>query len=427
MMKNQTDIRWAGIDWGDQEHYLVVVDANGDPVLCRPIEHSAEGLEALVATLRDHGPIAAVAIERKRHLLIDKLLEANYRVYPINPKVAKTWREILKVDPPKSDAADAFSLAYNIRLHHPHCRLLRPDDSRTRQLRMLCEQERAEIDERTAKALQLKDCLKQYYPEALAWFKKFTTTTAADFIVAFPTPQALADASDEELRKFLYAHHIGLSPIWKGRLADRNGGTPWPHDEATVAAKSLRARSLAEQIKTQNAMLAQYRKRIETLFGEHPDAAIFASLPGVGAKLGPCLLTHFGSERTRYDDAAPLQALSGTVPVTKQSGKTHHPKFRWACQKPFRNAMFLFALGSIERSLWARAFYDRAKERGQSHPEALRNLGSKWIKIVHRMWRENTLYDEATYLKSLARHNRPLVDYIRTSEKCGELMGKLLT
>lgn len=426
-MEDKTDQRWAGIDWGDHEHYLVIVDANGHPIVCRPIEHSPEGLDDLVITLRKHGPIAGIATDRKRHVLIDKLLEANFPVYPINPKVAKTWREILKVDPPKSDGADGFSLAYNIRLFHEHFHLLQPDDPRTRELRMLCKEEKDEIGERTARANQLKDCLKHYYPEALAWFKKFTTTTAADFILAFPTHEALGRASDNKLRKFLHAHSIGLSPIWKERLANRNSGARWPHDEATVAAKSLRAKSLARQIKTQNAMLDQYRKRIEALFGEHPDAAIFLSLPGAAAKLAPRVLTYFGTDRTRYEDAGPLQALSGTVPVGNQSGKSDHPKFRWACQKGFRNTMFLIALGSIERSVWARAFYDRARERKQSHPKALRNLAAKWLKIAYRMWCDNTLYDEATYLDSLAKHNSPLVAYIRTSEKCGEIMEKLLT
>lgn len=426
-MEDQTERRWAGIDWGDQEHYLVIVSAQGRPVLSRPIEHSAEGLEELTVLLRQHGPVAGIAIEKKRHLVIVKLLEAGFVVYPVNPKMAKRWRELLKVDPPKDDPGDAFSLGYHLRLFWEDLRPLRPDDPHTRELGMLCQEEQAEIHERTAKALQLKDCLKQYYPEALAWFKDFTTTTSADFIVAFPTHEALAAASEDRLRKFLHAHCIGLSPIWKKRLASRHGGAPWPHDEATVAAKSLRAKSLARQIKTQNAMLAQYRTRIEALFGEHPDAAIFRSLPGVAGKLAPRLLTHFGTDRSRYEDAGPLQALSGTVPVGNQSGKKDHPRFRWACQKPFRNTMFQFALGSIERSVWARAFYDRAREGGQSHPQALRNLGAKWLKILYRLWCDRTLYDEATYLESLAKHHSPLIDYIRTSEKCGELMEKLLT
>jgi len=426
-MEKETDQRWAGIDWGDQEHYLVIVDAKGHAVASRSIKHSAEGLDDLVAALREHGPIAGVAIEKTRHLVIDKLLEADDPVYPINPKIAKTWRELLKVDPPKGDPGDAFSLAYNVRLHHEHFRVLRPDEPRLRELRLLCQDEQSEIGERTAKANQLKDCLKQYYPEVLGWFPKFTTTTAADFILAFPTPAALREASDGDIRDFLRRHHVGLSATWKKRLASRNAGARWPHDDATSAAKSLRAKSLAAQIKTQNIQLKEYRTRIEELFGEQPDAAIFASLPGAGAKLAPRLLSHFGSDRTRYDDAGPLQALSGTVPVTKSSGKSKHTHFRWACQKGFRNAMFHFAFGSIERSVWARAFYDRARARGQSHSEALRNLGAKWLRIIFRMWRDRALYDERTHLASLAQHDSPLVDHIRTSKKCAKIMEKTLT
>jgi hypothetical protein len=426
-MANETGLYWAGVDWGDEDHHVVVVDAAGRPRCWRAIEHSAEGLEELVSLLARFHPLGGVAVEEKSHLLIDKLLQAAIPVYPVNPKVAKTWREELKVDPPKDDARDAFSLADNIRLRHEHFRILRPDDPLTRELAMLCEMEQDEINERTAKAHRLKACLKRYHPEALGWFGKFTTTTAVDFVIAFPTPDALGQASEEELRKFLAVHCIGLSPLWKKRIARRQRVERWPRDPATIAAKSLRAVSLARQIKTQNLMLDQYRERIEALFREHAHAAIFASLPGAGEKLAPRLLSHFGADCTRYENAMALQALSGTVPLTKRSGKKCYHQFRWACQKDFRNTMFQFALGSIERSVWARAFYDRAKERGHSHAEALRSLGAKWLKIIYRMWCEGTIYDERIYLQSLADHNSPLIPYIRESEKCAKIMKKLLT
>ena len=426
-MTNEASLHWAGVDWGDQSHALVVVNAEGKPVASLVIPHSAEGLELLVATLREHGPIAGVAIECTRHLLIDKLLEAAFPVYPINPKIATTWREHLKVDPAKDDTGDGLSLGYHLRLYHAELTPLRPDDPLTRQLRLLCQDEQSFIAERTAAANRLKDGLKQYYPQALEWFPQFTTPTAVAFLLAFPTPAELDAASDNELWAFLHGRHIGRTPAWRRRVAQRGQGPAWPRDEATRAAKSLYAASLARHIQGLNATLDVYRRRIEALFAQHPDAPLFASLPGAGPKLAPRLLTHFGTDRRRFPDAAGLQALSGTVPVTKRSGKAHHVSFRWACQKDFRNTLFFFAFQTLKRSPWARALYDRCRQRGQTHSGALRNLGAKWLKILLRMWHEHTLYDERTYLHSLAEHGSPLVAHMQTSEKCGELMKKLLT
>jgi len=416
-MENATRTNWAGIDWGDKTHSLAIVDARGNLVARHDFAHSAEGLDDIADTLTRHAPIAGVAIEKNRHLVIDKLLEAAFTVYPINPKVSKRWRECLSVDPPKSDAGDGIHLADGLRLYQDKLTALHPDDPLTRELRVLCHDECGFIKDRTATANRLKACLKEYHPEALGWFHDFTKPTAADFVLAFPTPEALRAASEDKLRKFLCSHHIGLSPIWKSRLASRTTAARWPSDPATVAAKSRQAIALAKQLRTLGAILTDYRKQIEELYAQHPDSHLFSSLPGAGAKLAPRLVTHIGADRTRYSDATGLQALSGTVPVTKKSGDGGGPKFRWACQKGFRNTLFLFAFQSITRSAWARAYYDRARERGKSHPEALRGLGAKWLKIIYRMWAERKPYDERLYIAALSRYGSPLIPRILKAQE----------
>ena len=410
---------WAGIDWGDKAHALSIVNAQGHVVARHRIEHSAEGLDRLVAILADAGPVAGVAIERNEHLAIDKLLEAAHTVYPVNPKVSKAWRDCLAVDPAKADPSDADALANGLRLYHGILRPWRPDDPTTRELRLLARAECGFIADRTALANRLKDCLKQYYPQALGWFSDFTTLTATDFIIAFPTPEALRRATDAKLIKFLAAHHIGLGPCWKQRLASRASGARWPSDEATVAARSVQAVALAKQLRTLAHILRDYRQRIEALYADHEDAVLFSSLPGAGPKLAPRLLTHVGTDRSRYDGAGALQALSGSVPITKASGGSGGARFRWACQKDFRNTMFLFAFTTLRSSLWARAFYDRARARGKTHAQALRMLGAKWLKIIYRMWVDRRPYDERLYLASLIRHRSPLIAWMQEAQNTG--------
>ncbi len=283
------------------------------------------------------------------------------------------------------------------------------------------------VAERTRIANKLKASLKQYFPQAIGWFSDWTTPTAADFILSFPTPEALAEAHDNKIITFLHCHHIGLTQTWKSRLTARHDATPWPSDPPIEAAKSVQAICLAKQLRTLNASLKTYEKHIEALFAKHPDAHIFSSLPGAGPKLAPRLLTHVGSDRERYPSAKPLQALSGTVPVKTRSGRTDIDRFRWACRKDFRNTMFFFALQTIERSVWARAYYDQLRAKGRTHAQALRALGAKWLKIIHRMWRDRKPYDERLYLAALIRHNSPLIAHIRSSKKCEEISTKPLT
>jgi hypothetical protein len=73
------------------------------------------------------------------------------------------------------------------------------------ELRLLCRDEVALIEERTALINQLQSALREYYPAALEAFEDWTLPSAWAFLEAFPTPQALASAGKRKWEKFLLA------------------------------------------------------------------------------------------------------------------------------------------------------------------------------------------------------------------------------
>ena len=104
----------------------------------------------------------------------------------------------------------------------------------------------------------------------------------------------------------------------------------------------------------------------------------------------------------------PGRSHRGWRRVTEQSGRHKTVRIRRACKKDFRNTLHLFAFQSINQSAWARAYYDLARARGQSHALALRNLPNKWLKIIYRMWQNREPYDEQRYLRQLNRKGSPI-------------------
>lgn len=420
-MKDAAQKNWAGVDWGDTSHSLCVVDGDGKKVLLVEVPHTAEGLEEMIAKLREFAPVGGVAIETKRSLLVQKFIEAGFVVYPINPKVSKAWRDGWSPASPKTDPHDAHMLADGLQHRHGNLRPLSQDDPLTRELSMLCADESRLICERTALVNRLRATLKEYHPAALEWFSDWTTPTSWNFILKFPKPADLAGAPAKKLTGFLKTHNIGISPLWQQRIDGRKKASEWPGDVATIEAKSFLAVAIAKQLRTLHASLTEYRKRIEKLFDDHPDSDIFTSLPGAGAKLAPRLLSGFGSQRDRYDCAKAVQQLSGAVPVTESSGSRKHVKFRRACQKDFRKTMHQFAWQSVERCVWAKAFYKAARSKGQTHNLALRNLAAKWIKIIYRMWVDKKPYDESVILSALILKNSPVVHLIPSLKGCEKL------
>jgi transposase len=85
--------------------------------------------------------------------------------------------------------------------------------------------------------------------------------------------------------------------------------------------------------------ITAYDEEIERLFLTHADNPLFSKLPRAGKRLAPRLLAEIGDDRSRYQNAASLQALPGTEPLPYESGTYSKPHRRYAGIKPLRNAL----------------------------------------------------------------------------------------
>jgi hypothetical protein len=56
-------------------------------------------------------------------------------------------------------------------------------------------------------------------------------------------------------------------------------------------------------------------------FGQHRDAEIISSQPGLGPVLGARVLAEFGDDPDRYTDAKSRKSYAGASPITRASGK----------------------------------------------------------------------------------------------------------
>ena len=408
---------FVGVDWGGSEHLVAIYRPSTGQNQVFKVPHTAEGLKLLVEKLRAAAPVAGVAVEGRPELLMCALMQAACCVYSINPKLSAAWREAQSVAGVKSDAGDAARLAHQLSVHYRGLRPERVESDQIQVLARLCEDEQGLIKRRTALVQELEAVLKQYYPAGLACFEDWTSPTAWDFVLAYPTPGRLATASKAKLCRFLAAHRIGMSPLWQRRVEHRAEAAQWPCIGPAESACALRAQCLARELKAVAINLRSYRKEIEALFEQHPDAGLFTSLPGAGPKLAPRLLAMMGEDRQRYEDAGGVQGLSGVAPVTVTSGNMRKVRFRRACKKRWRDTLYLFARTSQFRCAWARAFYLQCRERGDRDPTALRKLGYKWLKILFRMWQEKKPYDDIRYLQSLKKHGSPLIPYMKSHHK----------
>ena len=395
---------FGGFDWAMDEHQFAVIDQDGTVLLNLRFNNDADGWSELRAKLAAY-PRLGVAIETSCGPAVERLLELGVTVYPINPKAAERFRDRKSPSGSKNDPLDAWCFADALRTDGHGWRELRPLDPLTAELRILCRDEIALIEQRTAMILQLRQALHEYYPTALSAFDDWTRSGTWDFVLAFPTPDALVKAGKRKWEKFLHTHKLYRPETAQKRLDLFAKATGFASpSQAVTNAKSLLATTLAKQLRTLQAQLDEYRVRITELFNIHPDRDCFGSLPGAGPKIAPRLLSELGNDRARFDSHEALQAYAGTAPVTQQSGKRSIARMRRACNKTLRATVHHWADLSRPLCAWAQAYYQQKRDQGMGHAAALRCLGQRWLKILWKMWQTRTAYNEALHTRNQVSH-----------------------
>jgi transposase len=394
---------YAGFDWARDHHAVVIVDAQGQLVADFEFAHSQAGWEEFEKQTRPW-PHLAVTIETSQGAAVDQLLQRNYTVYPVNPVAAESYRKRKAPSGVKTDHLDAWSLADALRVDGHDWAILRPLDPLTQTLRLLCRDEVGLIEQRTGLVNQLQQALVEYYPAALEAFDDWTQPFAWNFVLAFPTPELLVKAGRRRWEKFLHTHKLWRPQTTAERLAIFARADQFQASAAIVTAKSQLALSLCQLLRTLDGQLGRYREQINTLFKDHPDRALFGSLPGAAEVLAPRLLAGIGNDPQRYGSAEVLQAFAGTAPVTFQSGQIKKARMRWACDKFLRHTVHLWANSFRLQTVWGQTYYQQKRDQGMSHACALRCLGQRLMKIVFRMLVDKTPYDGERHARNQKSH-----------------------
>ena len=169
-------------------------------------------------------------------------------------------------------------------------------------------------------------------------------------------------------------------------------------------AAVLHLRSLVVRLRLANREVRQAERKLDELCaalgkeapdlegGRPGDAAIHASLPGVGRSTLASLLTEAAGPLGRRDHAA-LRTLSGVAPATKRSGKACLVVMRYAAQVRLRQAVFHWARVAILHDPKSRSRYDALRARGHSYGRALRGVADRLLGVACVLLRRQILFD----------------------------------
>jgi transposase len=390
---------FTGIDWAAETHAVCVMNAAGKIAAQFTIEHSADGIATLIRRLARHGVagVMPVAIERPDGRLVDLLLEAGHPVVPVKPNAIKTWRDGEVLSGAKSDAGDAAVIAEYLRLRAHKLRAVTPYCDETRALRTVVRARDDLVGMRVAATNQLSALLEAHWPGAKAIFADVESPVSLEFLTRYPTPASARHLGEKRMAAFCAKHG------YSGRRTAAQLLARLRHAPAGATGEAL-TEALRDAVLAAVGVLAALNTSVKNLdrstaahLSEHPDSAIFTSLPRSGQVNAAQVLAEWGDARQAYEHPDSVAALAGVTPVTSQSGKHRSVQFRWACSKRFRRAVTTFADNSRHASPWAAKIYNHARASGKDHPHAIRILARAWIRVIWRCWLDGVPYDPAKH------------------------------
>lgn len=395
---------FVGDDWAEDHHDVELMDASGRKLAKARLPEGVAGIARLHAMIggqldEDAEDVAGqvqVGIETDRGPWVQALIAAGYTVFAVNPLQAARYRDRLGVSGAKSDAGDAHMLADMVRTQSHQLRTVAGDTADAEAVKVVTRMHKTLIWERTRCTQRLRHALLDYFPAAVEAFADLDAADTLELLAKAPDPASAARLTTgqisaaltrarrrdipvkvERIRAVLRAEHLGQPPV-------------------VTAAYAASVRALLAVLGTLNEQVKTLQGQVEAHFGQHPDAKIVLSQPGLGPILGARVLAEFGDDHARYASAKARKNYAGTSPITRASGKKKVVAARFVHNDRLIDALMTQAFASLNNSPGARAYYDRQRARGSEYNTALRQLANRLVGILHGCLKTGTLYDEAT-------------------------------
>jgi hypothetical protein len=397
---------FVGDDRAGDHRDVELMDAAGRVLARKRLPEGVAGMARLHELTGEHlggdDPDAEVVIgiETDRGPWVAALVAAGYTVYTVyavNPLQASRYRERHGVPGAKSDRGDAHMLTDMVRTDSRQLRAVAGDSTGAGAVKVAARTRKTLIWERTRHIQRLRHQLREYFPAALAAFGgDLAAPDALELLARASDPARAAKLTRAQVSAALKRARRRAVPDKATAIlaALRSPQLGQPPAVATACAATVRA--LIAVITVLNEQVKTLESQVEEHFGQHPDAEIYLSQPGMGAIPGARVPGEFGDDPHRYADGKARKNYAGTSPITRAPGKKKVVAARFVRNNRLIDALMAQALSALTVSPGARAFYDDLRTREIGHNDALRRLANRLVGILHGCLKTGTLYDEAT-------------------------------
>src|SRR5512144_1903043 len=276
---------------------------------------------------------------------------------------------------------------------------LRPvalDSGQAEAVKVVARMHKTLIWERTRTTQRLRHELREYFPAAVEAFEDLDAADTLELLAKAPDPAKAARLSASQISAALKRARRRDIPAKAAAIQAVLRAPHLGQPEAVTAAYAVSVQALVALLGTLNAQVKAMEGQVEAHFGQHPDAEIIRSQPGLGAVLGARVLAEFGDAPGRYASAKARKNYAATSPITRASGRKKVVAARFVHNDRLVDALMTQAFAALRVSAGARAYYDHQRARGSEHNAALRQLANRLVGILHGCLKTSSRYNEAT-------------------------------
>jgi len=297
----------------------------------------------------------------------------------------------------KTDARDAFVIAETARTLPHTLRAIDRDDEVLAELTMLTGYDNDLAGEVNRTTTRLRGLLSQIHPSLE---RVLGPRLAYPYILALlprhGSPAKLKKLGPARCQALLKAHgsrkaHQLTTEIFAA-LAEQTLTVPGTEASALIVP------GLAAQLAAAHTQRQATEQEIAALLEALPLFHLLTSLPGMGVRTTAAVIVAIG-DGTGFPTAAHLASYAGLAPATKSSGTSirgEHAPHRG--NRLLKRALFQAAFAAIgcKSDPASRIYYDRQRERGKTHTQAILRLARQRVNVIHAMIRTGTRYEPRT-------------------------------
>jgi transposase len=346
----------VGDDWAEDHHDVEVQDETGRRLGRARLPEGIAGITQLHGLIGRFLPEDAapeevvVGIETDRGGWVAALVAAGYQVFAVNPLQVARYRQRHVTSGAKSDSGDAHTLADMVRTDRHQLRPIAADSALAEAIKVLARAHQTLIGDRSRQVLRLRAALLEFFPAALQAFDDLAAPDALELLAAAPDPTSAAGLQPSKIMAALKGAGRHRVADKAAELQARLGADHLTLPSVVVDAYAATVQATVAVIGTLNAQIETLEAQVRAYFGQHPNAEIYRSQPGLGAVLAARVLGEFGDATDRYTVVRSRKNYAATSPITRQSGKRKLVLARYARNNRLADALHQQAFSALRAS-----------------------------------------------------------------------------